>query len=873
MIIDDAGNVGIGTITPGAPLTINNIEISENDYNNLYGYRGLMIKNASSITNLLGTALIIDSNSTTNSGSRLVYSASGTPTAEMLFNPNNDEFYFKFLGTPSTSGGDVNIRFGATSTERFNFRGDGYATADVSWSTFSPYLSYNYIEETKTIDDYPLGTMVSLSSQSRWTVTESENTNQDSIYGVIVRPEGFVSIPKELKNQVWGDDAKNIEDLDNVISVAHLGEASTMVTTKNGNIGYGDMLTASSISSFAQKATQAGRVLGSALESTDHWNSSSCQPVQSVEDIVWPEDDGSNPTKPCFVLPDGTYVGKIMVFVNVSWYNPDLEQDLVAAIENQDIRLDDVETALATLDASHSALSTEFNNFKDSLATSFSSALINTQKLVADQIEVGGQALDQYIKSVVQLAINNNELDLSQSTTESSASGTLEATAEAQPTMLSELIIENDLGETVASIDNQGNARLEGDLEVSGDLIASGSSRLGQLLAEDATVSSLLADNINTSTISAQEAKIAQAEIDHAQMNTASISGELYAQNINTDNLHTSNIDADIINGLQERLEEAVAQQLADATLLASLTNDSTTTEEYLEQTAAEMDSTLDASTTDSTLETTDTSSMTNTIMAYSAYIDSYFEVNGSALIKEGLAVGQTLMVGNGLTMGDGYIAYQSETSNDLAIQPAGRGRLSLMADLMTLDESGLVTINGDLKVAGAMEVDEELRVKDTLLTNLISANDPNADIQVQLAQATTNELGEQEIKESNFEFIDESGTPIATMSASGDLSLTGALKVEQQPADSTQSATLNNKSAGQAVILADETSATIRTSRLSENSMIYITPLGSTKNQVIYVKSKLLDSEFTEENEAEFSVGFDFALEEDVYFNWWLVN
>jgi hypothetical protein len=171
------------------------------------------------------------------------------------------------------------------------------------------------------------------------------------------------------------------------------------------------------------------------------------------------------------------------------------------------------------------------------------------------------------------------------------------------------------------------------------------------------------------------------------------------------------------------------------------------------------------------------------------------------------------------------------------------------------------------------MEVDEDLRVKDTLLTNLISADDPNAAIQVQLAQATTNELGEQEIKESNFEFIDETGTPIATMSASGDLSLTGALKVEQQPADSTQSATLNNKSAGQAVILAGETSVTIKTSRLNDNSMIYITPLGSTKNQVIYVKNKLLDSEFTEENEAEFTVGFDFALDEDVYFNWWLVN
>jgi len=356
-------------------------------------------------------------------------------------------------------------------------------------------------------------------------------------------------------------------------------------------------------------------------------------------------------------------------------------------------------------------------------------------------------------------------------------------------------------------------------------------------------------------------------------MQTASVSGELYAQNISTDNLHTTSIDADIINGLQERLEEAVAAQLADATLLASITDDTSTTEEYLEQVATEMGTDLYDSSSDKTLDNTDTTSLANIIMAYSAYIDSYFEVNGSALIKEALAVGQTLLVGNGLTMGDGYIAYQSETSNDLAIQPAGRGRLSLMANLMTLDESGLVTVNGDLKVAGAMEVEEDLKVKDTLLTNLISAENPNEGIHVQLAQAITNEEGNEEIKQSNFEFIDESGTPIATMSASGDLSLTGGLKVEQQPAGASESANLNNKSAGQAVIPAGATSVSIKTARLSDNSMIYITPLGSTNNQVIYVQNKLLDSEFTEENEAQFTVGVDFALDQDVYFNWWLVN
>ncbi len=482
----------------------------------------------------------------------------------------------------------------------------------------------------------------------------------------------------------------------------------------------------------------------------------------------------------------------------------------------------------------------KISQLNSSIASAINTNLLSAQKIVTKQIEISGQTLDQYIKNVVQLAFNNNEL-----TAPNNNSGITEE----QPTILAELIINNDLGESVASIDNQGNAQLAGDLTVEG------SSQLNQLIAQE-------------------------AEIKNARMNTASISGELSAQSITTDSLYTNSVDVNIINGLQERLETAIARQLADSTLLASLINNDPSTEEYLEQVAQDNNIDLSNNTNDDTSLNSDQSNfIADTIMAHTVYVDSYFEVNGSALIEEALAVKQTLLVGEGLTMGDGYIAFQNEDNYDLSIQPSGRGRLSLMADLLVLNESGLVTIGGDLKVAGTLEVDEELKVKDTLLTNLIKANNPNENIRIQLAQAVANELGEEEIKQNNFEFIDEKGEPIATMSASGDLTLRGGLKVDQAPAnasasaDATTSANINNNSAGQAIIVAGQKELTIKTTRLSENSMIYITPLTSTNNQVIYVKNKLLDSEFTAENEAEFTVGFDFALNKDVQFNWWIIN
>jgi hypothetical protein len=37
-----------------------------------------------------------------------------------------------------------------------------------------------------------------------------------------------------------------------------------------------------------------------------------------------PDHDGKNEHKPCYKLPNGTYVGLIMVAINVTWYDPDV---------------------------------------------------------------------------------------------------------------------------------------------------------------------------------------------------------------------------------------------------------------------------------------------------------------------------------------------------------------------------------------------------------------------------------------------------------------------------------------------------------------------------------------------------------------------
>ncbi len=417
----------------------------------------------------------------------------------------------------------------------------------------------------------------------------------------------------------------------------------------------------------------------------------------------------------------------------------------------------------------------------------------------------------------------------------------------------------------------------DGEIELLGDLAVSEDLRVGGDL--------LVTDSLEVTGPTKLAALSATSiEADSATFQEATISGTL-----TVDRIKATSIEANLISGLQERLSEQINATLSEPTLLAQLFGSSTQqTEEYLAQIQAEMSAYLGqggADEGDGSSETggeTPTLSTPNfgddlTLMADTAFINTYFQVNQSAYIQNALKVGQALLLGDHTTLAANYFSFGDQFS----IQPSGQGRLSLMADMLVLDESGLATINANLRVAGSVDVDADLAVRGTLLGNMISAADPDQNIRVQLAHADLDPLtGETIIKEQALEFVNETQTPVATVSATGDLALTGALRLSQAAAiDSsdpaaTSSATLaSNPSAGQAVLPAGQTQVVVASPLVEAGSMIYITPLNSTNNQVLYVKNKLTDSPFTPENEGQFTVAIDFPLGHDTTFNWWIVQ
>ena len=257
-------------------------------------------------------------------------------------------------------------------------------------------------------------------------------------------------------------------------------------------------------------------------------------------------------------------------------------------------------------------------------------------------------------------------------------------------------------------------------------------------------------------------------------------------------------------------------------------------------------------------------------LTAQAAYVEKYLQVNGLAYIAQSLGVGEDIILGTTTTISDRSLAFTPTTAEDsiFYFQPSGLGKLDFLAGTMTI-ESGAVAINGSLNVAGTTKTE-------TLLTNLIQPADFGNPFQVQVAGASSQS---GEIKKSRFEIINELGTPVATISAEGKANFAGGIGIGSEtlnPADvaSGSSATVStNKTSGKARLQAGVTQITIEAEQITEGSLVYVTPVGSTQNQVLYVKSQTAENPETSDKEGKFVVGFDQAIGSDVNFNWWVVN
>ncbi|MDZ7587506.1 MAG: tail fiber domain-containing protein, partial [Patescibacteria group bacterium] len=159
-------------------------------------------------------------------------------------------------------------------------------------------------------------------------------------------------------------------------------------------------------------------------------------------------------------------------------------------------------------------------------------------------------------------------------------------------------------------------------------------------------------------------------------------------------------------------------------------------------------------------------------------------------------------------------------------------GILNLLAGLMILDQSGNVLINGNLTVNGEV-----------------------------LAQKVTAPQGHfDELLSQKLE-VDEAKIKSLTTDS---LIIASDASASAQTATSSASIT-TNATAGKAILPAGSTMLTINSPHITAETLIYVTPVGDSQNQVLYVKSKQVG--------AWFKVAINQALDHDLEFNWWIIK
>lgn len=282
--------------------------------------------------------------------------------------------------------------------------------------------------------------------------------------------------------------------------------------------------------------------------------------------------------------------------------------------------------------------------------------------------------------------------------------------------------------------------------------------------------------------------------------------------NIQANEASFSMVYADQIINKDGNITDVMAQKIAD--LRSEITNLMTTSTPATPTAIAIAASTWETSySTASATLNVENISITNDLIIGANLIVNGQTTLSKAYVTDTLAVGQIAINSNNI----------ETTSDTLFIQPSGVGAVNILNSKLIVSDDGSITVNA--KIAGT-----DANFSGSLIANLLKT--PNL-------EADTATIGKLIIASSST-----------------------------LPEITTTTNTTTNATAGTTALTAGTTEITINNPKLTQDSMVYLTPNGSTQNQVVYVKNKNIG-----DSTPSFTIGIDSTLPSDLSVNWWIIN
>ncbi|MGI5825809.1 MAG: DUF2341 domain-containing protein [Patescibacteria group bacterium] len=240
-------------------------------------------------------------------------------------------------------------------------------------------------------------------------------------------------------------------------------------------------------------------------------------------------------------------------------------------------------------------------------------------------------------------------------------------------------------------------------------------------------------------------------------------------------------------------------------------------------------------------------------------------EIESNVTIYGTTTLAQTIVAGP-LTQDSTFLIDNGDSINVLGgtlyIQNHRMGGIDLLAGKVTIDVEGNAVFEGDLTVKG------------TLFANMIKPVDGNITFDLSTPPATDSGFLASNMGFGKILVMGTDGEPVYSLDASGSAEFAGEVLASSfsinRPviaAEPDFSGTIiSTASAGVATIPAGEKEVTINSPYVNEKSLIYLTPIGSTANQVIYLAR-------TNPETKTFTPAIDKILTKDILFSWWIVN
>jgi hypothetical protein len=177
--------------------------------------------------------------------------------------------------------------------------------------------------------------------------------------------------------------------------------------------------------------------------------------------------------------------------------------------------------------------------------------------------------------------------------------------------------------------------------------------------------------------------------------------------------------------------------------------------------------------------------------------------------------------------------------------------------------------------LAGKVVIDTEgnVQIAGTLAAKEIKAL-PDSDLTLNLERQNTQGLIEPESGFGKLLVKGVGNETVASIDAEGN----AAFKKITIAADytATQSAywaeVTTNATSGKGVLPAWTTEFTVYNPKVSNDTLIYVTPEGSTQNKVLFVSAKQAEDPINGIS-GYFKIAVDSPIDTDIQFNWWIIN